>query len=183
MNAPEYQKQLCIVTCFVIKGSQWNCFQEESWKWRFNWKIKEKPGKPRTTNRGKTIYHSVFLWILKIKILPWRGGGSKGGGERGLYSSYVYIRHFFMPYRLRFQNLKNVLHRNATAEVSGYCDQRASTSERAGSILFFAYGKNRAFPLDCVFNPPRGLAIPYMGNITIFGVQNGTCCVLVLFWI
>ena len=25
------------------------------------------------------------------------------------------------------------------------CDQRASTSERAGSILFFAYGKNRAF--------------------------------------
>ena len=25
-----------------------------------------------------------------------------------------------MPYRLRFQNLKNVLHRNATAEVSGY---------------------------------------------------------------
>ncbi len=58
-----------------------------------------------------------------------------------------------------------------------YCDQRASTSERAGSILFFAYGKNRAFPLDCVFNPPRGLAIPYMGNITIFGVQNGTCCV------
>ncbi len=60
-----------------------------------------------------------------------------------------------------------------------FCDQRASTSERAGSILFFAYGKNRAFPLDCVFNPPRGLTIPYMGNITIFGVQNGTCCVLV----
>ncbi len=56
-----------------------------------------------------------------------------------------------------------------------------ATSERAGSILFFAYGKNRAFPLDCVFNPPRGLAIPYMGNITIFGVQNGTCCVFVLF--
>ena len=65
----------------------------------------------------------------------------------------------------------------------GYCDQRASTSERAGSILFFAYGKNRAFPLDCVFTPPPpsgGLVIPYMGNIlTIFGVQNETGCVLV----
>ena len=71
--------------------------------------------------------------------------------------------------------------RPAVFSQTAICDQRASTSERAGGIIFFAYGKNRAFPLDCVFNPPRGLAIPYMGNITIFGVQNGTCCVLVLF--
>ncbi len=63
-----------------------------------------------------------------------------------------------------------------------YCDQRASTSERVGSILFLLTGKIELFRW-IVFSPPppppRGLAIPYMGNITIFGVQNGTCCVLV----
>ena len=59
--------------------------------------------------------------------------------------------------------------------------QRASTSERAGSILFFAYGKNRAFPLECVFSPlpSRARYSVYGYNITIFGVQNGICCVLV----
>ena len=67
--------------------------------------------------------------------------------------------------------------------IPAACNYLIATSERAGSILFFAYGKNRAFPLDCVFTPPpppplrglaipldcvftppRGLAIPYIGS-------------------
>ena len=93
------------------------------------------------------------------------------------------VARFVLFEKTNTPNIGDLIAEALASTIFNNCDHRASTSERAGSIVFFAYGKNRAFPLDCVFTPPppppRGLAIPYMGNITIFGVQNGTCCVLV----
>jgi hypothetical protein len=64
--------------------------------------------------------------------------------------------------------------------LNNFCDQRASTSERAGSILISDMGEkivfNTFFRWNVYSTPFAGSFYPYMELVTIYGVPHGKFC-------